>query len=78
MTSIAGMAFQQIDQVGLWNEHDSALRNRHRVRGLRLIVEHRDVGKRASRPEHFQNLFAALRRADHGPHAAGENDAESF
>src|SRR4029450_13147178 len=73
-----GMLLQTIEQVGLWNEDDCTLRIRNRFRGLWLIVENCDIGERASRPEHFQHLFAAPRRANHGPHAAGENDAESF
>src|SRR5262249_6356488 len=73
-----GVAFQKLEQLARWNEDDGALRNRNGVSGLGLIVEHRDVGEGAARPEHFQHLLAALRGGGDGPYATAENDAESF
>src|SRR5262245_47126664 len=70
------MACQETEQVAARNEHDDAFSIRNRFRGLWLVVEYRDVGKRATRPEHFEYLFAALRRGRDGPHAPLKNDTE--
>ena len=52
-----GMTSQETEYVGLWNDGDRTLCDRNRIRRIWLIVEHRNVRERASRPEHLENLL---------------------
>ena len=53
-------------------------RDRNRIRGVWLIVEHRNVRERPSRSEHLQNLLATVLRGDHRSYATAQDDAEPF
>ena len=54
------------------------LRDRNRIRGVWLIVEHRNVRERTSRSEHLQNLLATLLRRNHRSYTTAQDNAEPF
>jgi hypothetical protein len=73
-----GMAPQEIEQIGLRKKGDRTVGEGNSIRRKRLIVEHRNVGKRPTRPEDFQHLLTTLQRHDHGSDTPAQDNTESF